>query len=151
VELGFRRDESTVTVLGVQGTTSVRTAYVTPESIAMVIADAMSVYGTNSNGNPMLIFAPGHARIFHEAGWSKSRVKQWLFEETKIPLSRLPQEASQLGPRSPRVVDGCKYICQQPEDIMIIVAGSTEPYHLTYVHSAAHDTQMVTKPIELAS
>ncbi|MBI3069029.1 MAG: hypothetical protein HYY79_09210 [Betaproteobacteria bacterium] len=150
VERGFRREESAVTVFGVQGTTSVRTPYLKPESILMVVANAMSAYGTNSytnsTGNPVVIFAPGHARLFHAAGWSKSRIKEWLFEETRIPLSLLPKEPSQLGPRTPRISDGCKFICQTPEDIMIIVAGSPEPYHMTYVPSAG-ETRMATQPV----
>lgn len=150
VELGFHREDSTVTVFGVQGTTSVRTPYLLPESISMIIANAMAVYETNSyhngTGNPVVIFTPGHARLFAEAGWSKQKIKEWLFEGTKVPLSLLPKEPNQVGHRTPRIIEGCKFICQNPEDITIIVAGSPEPYHITYVPSAG-ETRMCTQTI----
>lgn len=153
VERGFRREQSTVTVSGGQGTSNIYAAYLQPESICHTIADSMACYGYNgylhATGNPLLVFPPGHARIFAEAGWSKSRIKQRLFELTQIPLSYLPEEPQ----RSSAVFinwDRSRSIapCQKAEDIVILVAGGPEAYHITYVPSFSTTTG-VTRLINL--
>ena len=115
-------------------------------------ANAMAVYGNNSynngTGHPVLVFTPGYAKLFNDAGWPKSRIREWLFEKTKVAASLLPTEPSQTRHRRPRILEGdhrlC--ICEKPEHIMIVVAGSSEPYHMTYLPSAG-STEMVTMPI----
>ncbi len=152
VERGMADGENAVSVFGVQGLTSIRTPFSRPESILKMLANAMAVYGNNSynngTGNPVLVFTPGYAQLFHNAGWSKLNVKEWLFEHTKVPVSLLPSEPSQTGHRKPRVLEGddrlC--ICEKPDDIMIVVAGCAEPYHMTYLPSAG-STDMATAPI----
>lgn len=58
-------------------------------------ADAMAVYGNNSyhrgTGYPVVIFSPGHAKLFNDADWSKFKIKAWLFENTKVPIAALPK------------------------------------------------------------
>jgi hypothetical protein len=152
VERGLRPQDSAVTVFGIQGTSSVRTAYLKPESILMVVADAMAVYGNNSYhygvGNPVVVLTPGYARIFHDAGWSKTNIKEWLFEATKISPSVLPPREDQPRHREPTIMAGDDRICicAKPDDIMVIVAGSAEAYHVTYLHSAGA-ADIVTEPI----
>jgi len=152
VELGYQREQSVVSVIGVQGLTSIRTPFSKPESILAMIANAMTVYGNNSynnsSGNPVLVFTPGYANLFHHAGWPKLRIKEWLYEHTKVPRSLLPTESSQTQHRRPKIDAGddrlC--ICTEPDDIKIIVAGSSEPYHMTYLPSAG-STDLAAQPI----
>lgn len=152
VERGFRREQSTVSVIGVQGTQSFRTPYSQPESILMMIANSMAVYGSgsynNGTGHPVVILSPGYAKLFQGAGWPKSRIREWLFENTKIPVSILPKEPTQSRHRKARILEGedriC--ICEKPDDIIIIVAGSSEPYHVTHLPNFG-PTAMVTKRI----
>lgn len=153
VELGLKPDQSAVTVIGVQGLNSIRTPYSRPENILTMVANAMAVYGNNSyhngTGNPVLVLTPGYAKLFDEAGWNKPRIREWLFEATKVPLSVLPDEPSQTQHRAPRIQPGDNRmcICEKPDDIVILVAGSAEPYHMTYLPSAG-STSMAMQAID---
>lgn len=103
-----------------------------------MVADAMACYGNNGYlralGNPLVIFSPGHARIFADSGWSKQRVKAELFGRTKIPRSRIPRTAQLSKPIYTDYADEqmC-LLCPDPDSIIIVVAGGAEPYHVTYV------------------
>jgi hypothetical protein len=153
MDLGYRREDSTVTAIGVQGTLSFRTPYSQPESILMMTANAMAVYGSgsynNGIGNPVVILSPGHANLFNDAGWPKPRIREWLFEHTKIPADIMPKESTQSRHRTPRILAGDNRICicEKPDDIVIIVAGSAEPYHVTHLYNFG-PSAMVTKRID---
>lgn len=151
VERGFTVTDSTVTVVGVQGTTNIIPIFKKAESILLWIADAMAVMGTNNvalgGGNPLVILPPGHAHILAQQGYTKGTIRRWLFEKSKIPIANFPQEGSGNISIGTWVVDGDKVcVVRRPEDIMIIVAGGPEPYHITYLPSFG-DTWAVTKRI----
>jgi len=152
VELGFSPEESVVTAIGAQGTQNTLAAYRKPESILMMVADSMAVYGNNNymlgwGGNPVVIFSSGYAKIFNDAGWSKPDIKAWLFDHTKIPLSQIPEERHVVWRPELAVLDGDRLcVCGKPENIVILVAGGPEPYHVTYIPNFG-DTRMVSKPI----
>ena len=147
VERGFRPEDSTVTVIACQGTQSVVAAYLKPESILGMLVNAMAVWGPNSyfqgDGNPTVILTPRHADIFHEAGWSKARIREWLFEHTKVPLADFPAEPRIMAVSSEQKFDGDRVcICKRAEDIAIIVAGGPEAYHLSYLASYGNPLTM---------
>ena len=153
VELGFSPEESVVTVIGAQGTQNVLASYLNPESILKMVADSMKVYGNNNyliggGGNPVVVLSPGYAKIFHGAGWTKADIKAWLFDNTKIPLSEMPDETHMIWRPELSVLDGDRLcVCEKSENIVIIVAGGPEPYHVTYIPKFG-DTRMVSKPIQ---
>ena len=130
-----------VTVVGagfVGSTTAQRIIDRELADVVTMLADGMAVFGNNGYlravGNPLVIFSPGHAKLFAEAGWSKQRVKQALFERTKIPRKRIPRATQLSKPVYDEYADDelC-LLCQKAEDIIIIVAGGPEAYHITYV------------------
>jgi hypothetical protein len=151
VERGFPRETSAVTVVGGQGTSNIYAAYLQPESICRIVADGIACYGYNGylrgTGNPVVVLPPGHARIFAEHGWDKKRIKERLFELAHIPLSRLPEETP-ISSATYADWDRSRSIppCAKADDIVILVAGGPEAYHVTYVPSFS-STTMVTKPI----
>ena len=138
VDNGFKREQSTVTVVAGQGTQNIYAAFHEPENVVAMVADGMAVAGNNGYlravGNPLVIFSPGHARIFADGGWSKRRIQDALFEQTKIPRKRIPRAQQLSVPIYDKYPDDemC-LICQKPEDILIVVAGGPEAYHITYV------------------
>jgi len=145
VEHGFKPADSTVTIIAAQGTQSVAASYLTPDSILRMLCNAMTVWGTNSynkgDGNPTVILTPKHARIFHDAGWSKARIQDWLYAHTKIPAADQPVEPRLM--KNHRLMDGdliC--ICKQARDIAIVVAGGPEAYHLTFLASYGNPMAM---------
>jgi hypothetical protein len=153
VELGYRAEQSTVTVFGGQGTQNLYASFRRPESIVHMVADGMRCYGNNGylrgSGNPLVVISPGHARVFAEGGWDKTRIRQALYERTFIPLEQVAEERQLANPyyaqwdRSRSIP-----LCRTPEDIVILVAGGPEAYHVTYIPSFA-STTMVTAAIDL--
>lgn len=138
VDNGFAREQSTVTAVAGQGTQNIYAAFHDPADIVTLLADGMAVAGNNGYlravGNPLVIFSPGHAKLFADAGWSKQRVKEALFEQTKIPRKRIPRARQLSVPvYNDYADDDLCLLCQKAEDILIVVAGGPEAYHITYV------------------
>ena len=155
VERGFRREDSTVTAVGAQGTHNVLALSAGAREMLLLTADAMATMGNNNvlygRGNPTVFFSPGHTRLFVEQGYpTKQAVKAALFELSKIPKSRFPErEVFPLVPLAERSLDG-DFVCatRRAEDILVVVAGGPEPYHVCYCPNFA-DTTAVTKRVVL--
>lgn len=149
VERGFKPEESTVTVTGVQGTSNVLTiGSAKGTDFLHFAANSMCSIGNNNMalgaGEPLVMLTSGHATVLAQQGFSKADCKRFLWERARVP------EAEFLGLTPPntrrRVIDGMVVPCRQPEDIMIVVAGGGETYHLV-VCPTFGDTRAVTKPI----
>ena len=152
VDRGFDPGASTVTAVGIQGTTNNLTAFKKTENVLSMIADSMSYWGSNNvlmgGGNPVVLLTPGHAKMMSDAGWSKEQVVRFLFEHSKIHRSRLPNdEPTNLGLEPSFIWDG-DYLCttRRAEDLLIVVVGGPEPYHAVFCPSFG-DTWAVTKEI----
>ena len=140
VEHGFRPEQSTVTAFGGQGTQNIFAAFLQAENVAHMLADGMRCYGNNGylrgNGNPLVVMGPGHARIFASQGWDKQRIKNELFERTKIPRSYIPLEPGLTLPVYTHFPpEQMCLLCREADDIRIVVAGGPEAYHITYIPS----------------
>jgi hypothetical protein len=143
VQHGFRPEQSAVTAFGGQGTQNIVAAYHDMTNVAHMLADAMRCYGNNGyhvgHGNPLVVLNPGHARAFAQMGWDKKRLRQELFERTKVPRSYIPDERlfleSVWNDQQPH--EHC-YVCRNADDINIVVAGGPEAYHICYIPSFGH-------------
>jgi hypothetical protein len=143
VEQGFVREQSTVTAFGGQGTQNIIAAYHDMDNVAHMLADAMRCYGNNTyhvgHGNPLVVLNPGHARLFAEQGWDKQRLKNVLFERTKLVRSYIPAERMFLETVwNDYPPDRMCNLCENVDDIKIVVAGGPEAYHICYIPSFAH-------------
>lgn len=154
VEKRFKPEQSTVSVFGGQGTQNLYASFTKPEGIVHMVADGMRCYGNNGylrgTGTPVVVLSPGHARIFAEAGWDKDCIKQELFKLTPIPLSQISEERQVAHP----VYENCDRsrsinLCRGPQNIVILVAGGAEPYHLTYIPSFTDPDMVIIKPIDV--
>ena len=153
VDRGFSPDESTVTVVGAQGFSNCLTFYKKPESFLTMIASAMADISDNNyllaGGNPLVILTPGHATIFKEHGYTKQQVKEELFELSKVPLQNFPKEMSVITYEDGFAMDGDRVCpCQSPDDIIVVISGGPEPYHVLYAGNFG-DTKSVTAKVEL--
>ena len=152
VERGYRPDQSTVTAFGGQGTHNIVAAYHDMDNVAHMLADAMRCYGNNSyhvgHGNPLVVLNPGHAKCFADQGWDKQRLKRELFERTKVKRSYIPGERlfleSVWNDLAPDQMCG---ICHAVEDLVVVVAGGPEAYHICYVPSFGHTAISTTEII----
>ncbi|MBI2906281.1 MAG: hypothetical protein HYX92_01355 [Chloroflexi bacterium] len=156
VELGFPREVSTVTVIGVQATHNFIVLDRTPQSILWLSADIMVGLGTNNmfyGGQTALALNPQLAGILAVGGYTKVDFKQYLFDHARVPLSKFPPASHGLlklrrshydyssGETSIPVAD-CK------EDIYVIVTGAPGG-HGTYLPTLGTDTAPVTKAVSL--
>ena len=153
VERGFSPDQSAVTVVGAQGFSNCLTFYKEPESFLTMIASAMADISDNNYllaaGNPLVILTPGHAQIFSEWGYTKQAVKEALFERCKVPIERFPKETSVITYEDGFAMDGDRVCpCRSADDIMVVVSGGPEPYHVLYCGNFG-DTTAVTKAVQL--
>ena len=141
VERGFSAAQSTVTVVGAEGTMNMCTLVKDADELIRVIAGTLHHPPSNEyvhSGEPWLVICPEHAEILHGAGYSKAEVKRRLWNASKMPASELsaedlsraqPSRAAELGVIGP---DTLLPISQKPDDICIIVAGGAGA-HSVYV------------------
>jgi len=158
VERGFRAEDSTVTAVGAQGTHNVLALSAGAREMLLLTADAMATMGNNNvlygRGNPTVFFSPGHARLFVEQGFrSKQAVKEALFRLSRIPASRFPKrEVFPLVPLAERSLDGdFVRVARRAEDILVVVAGGPEPYHVCYCPNFADTTAVTTRIVSPTS
>src|SRR5271170_1778162 len=90
VELGFQPSESTVTLFageaphGVSDHSS-RTARGVLKTIAYALATIWS-YRVCTMFEALVVLCPEHVKTIHRDGWSKQNVREFLFENTGVPL-----------------------------------------------------------------
>ena len=154
VERGFRRDQSTVTVIGAAGTHNMNTHAKDADDLIRVIADTMAFPTSNDywiNGEPWIIVGPEHAEILHAGGLSKADVKRRLWEESKMRAGRMAKKelmrtqtarSEELGPITE---DTLLPVSGGADGIGIVVAGGPGT-HSVYVASFG-DTRAVTREV----
>jgi hypothetical protein len=130
VEAGLPADTSTVTVFGAEGPHNIQDHFSnTALGVLRTVAGAMGQAGSNNllgRGGPLLSLGPEHAATIAKEGYSKQRVKEFLFEHARFPLGRLGLEYQRQQIERWGVVDAPDTmvpIVRRPEDISIIVVG----------------------------
>jgi len=154
VERGFRKEQSTVTVAGVQGThNSLCRVHLGPAFLRLA-AHSMCTMGNNNmvlgGGEPIAVFSSGHGRILDKEGFSKKDVKRFLFEHARVPLSQVyPPDLAENGVAGKGfiVIDGKAVPCRAADDIMVVIAGARNPAHLVTMPTFG-ETRAVTRVIQ---
>ena len=155
VEHGFRREESTVTVIGASAGHNVFTyGCETGAEILDHFVGAMTALGHNNvifPTGPLIVMGPEHAGVLARDGYTKESIRQDLFQRARIPLSRF----------GARTVRGLKHrrsrwfaqagdpdhigIADHPSHIHIIVAGGAG-IHSQFVPTS-FSYNPVTRPV----
>lgn len=155
VERGFRREASTVTVVGAEGTMNMNSHAKDARQLLRAIGETMQHPPSNEythGGEPWLIFSPEHAGILKAAGYSRDGVRRELWELSKMPARRMTDKdllrvhdsrTAELGKIGP---DTLLPISQRPEDIGIVVAGGPGT-HSVYVPCFGN-SRAVTREIQ---
>src|SRR5215471_16012617 len=127
VERGFAAGQSVVTVIGSDAPLSISDHRSrTPEDLAYILAwAAASAWSTNwwPLAEPsVFVICPEHAQMFRDAGWTKQRLRQFMFEAVRKPASLLRRgettpvvHAAGPGALVPKWAS--------PESIVLLVAG----------------------------
>ena len=127
VERGFAAGQSVVTVIGSDAPLSISDHRSrTPEDLAYILAwAAASAWSTNwwPLAEPsVFVICPEHAQMFRDAGWTKQRLRQFMFEAVRKPARLLRRgettpvvHAADPGALVPKWAS--------PEAIVLLVAG----------------------------
>ena len=135
VELGFDQDESTVTLFAAGGLTEVseHTARTGAGVLRTIAATLSMVWSWRRCGrvDAVVVLCPEHAATLSSDGFSKSDVRDFLFEHTGVPLRAFDHEGTegtQLRDTYEEIlIDGEPHYrkFKDPSQIRIIVAGGT--------------------------
>ena len=97
VERGFSPDESTVTLFAGHGPIEiVDQKSRNPESLARTVALQLRMIGhpkLAGMADAIVVVSPEHARVFREAGWSKTRLRQEIFSLLTLPGAEMAEGA----------------------------------------------------------
>ena len=155
LERGFAKGQSTVTAISVEGTMNMNTHTKNALDLARVTAETMIHPPSNeycNGGEPLMIFGPEHAQIFHKAGMNKDDVRKLLWKFSMMPASRMSdremlrvsgQRREELGEISANTL---LPISRRPEDILIAVCGGPGT-HSIYVPGFGN-SRAVTREIK---
>jgi len=160
VEMGFRREQSAVTVFAAEPPRGVaehkaRSAQGLLKTITYTLATVFT-YRACLGYEAMVILCPEHVKTIRRDGWSKQQVRQFLFENTGVPVRAYDgeeSEGSQFIPHYKEVRIGgerCYQKFRAPEAIKIVVAGGTAGKFSVVIGSwvsGPRGIQMVTYPI----
>ena len=161
VEHGLARDQSAVSLFASEAPHGVsehnaRTARGVLKSISYALATVWS-YRACMGYEATVVLGPEHVHSIHHDGFSKQNVREFLFENTGVPLRCYsgddPGEGfAQRGLYKEITIDGepCYQKFRAPEAIKIVVAGGTADKFSAVLGSWAsgpRGSQMVTYPI----
>lgn len=170
VERGFQRGSNTVTVHPVASTVNIlnrngmaATAEGQLTNILLVSADVMGTLNANYfsgpnyfDGSPGIMLLPrGLAKDLATSGWSKQKVKTFLWEKSKVADSaalRGVMMGTVAGNQIP--AEAVQYpmpITAKPENIMIVVAGGEQSGHNYWMQVGVAGLRPVSAAIQLPS
>lgn len=160
VEMGFRPEQSTVTVFAAEPPRGVaehkaRSAKGLLKTITYTLATVFT-YRACLGYEAMVILSPEHVKTIHRDGWSKQDVRQFLFENTGVPVRAYEGEEGEgtqfVAHYKEVTIDGerCYQKFRAPEAIKIVVAGGTAGKFSAVIGSwvsGPRGSQMVTYPV----
>jgi peroxiredoxin len=161
VELGFAPQQSAITLFAAEPPRGVsehnaREGKQVLKAICHQLATSWT-YRVCSLFEALVVLCPEHVKTLRREGWSKQQVREYLFNNTGIPLKAYAEDNGE-GTQHTRfyketVIDGepCYLKFAAPEQIKIIVAGGTAGKFSAVISSwatGARGSQMVTYPID---
>ena len=132
VELGYRADDTTVTVLGTEGPHQVANHLnPDPEGILLTFAAAMrnpATYAVGKGHQVLIVLGHEHRAALAEAGWTRAEVREFLAEHSRIK----PDDLLAAGVLLERTnqhdmvpeADGKLPTVTSAEDVILVTAGS---------------------------
>lgn len=161
VEMGFKPGQSTVSLFAAEPPHGVsehmaRDGEQVLKAITRALATVWS-YRLCAGVEALVVLCPEHVKTIHRDGFTKQMVRQFLFENTGIPLRHYEDGAGEgtayVKIYKQAVIDGepCYLKFTDPSSIKIVVAGGTAGKFSAVIGSWAsgpRGSQMVTYPIE---
>ncbi|MBI2907128.1 MAG: hypothetical protein HYX92_05670 [Chloroflexi bacterium] len=136
VEKGLEPEDSAVTVFGCEAPHHIATGSGTPLQTLHALADGMSTIGNNNThmgGETLVVFGPRAAANAASGGWTRSSIREYLYENARVAVGRATlgatvDETSSEAPGWPKWIDRANPnamipVIRRAEDINIVVAG----------------------------
>ena len=131
IELGYGRDDSTVTILGTEGPRQVANHLnSSPEGILTTMAAAMRCpanYAVGKGSQGVVVLGPEHAAALVEAGWTRARVREFLAEASRVTPVEIDAAGVLLEVGTQHDMtpgpDGRLPTVRSPDDIFLVTAG----------------------------
>jgi hypothetical protein len=146
---GYTRGTNSVSVVFATGATNIRRRGAkkeTPEEDALNgmwrMADFMrtpnlaALYGWEKGTPGIMMLAPVVARRMAELGWTQKSIREFLWENSKIPMAQMRRAGApawieiDANPVTRASIDLDPWpICAKPDNIVLLVAGGGHPTH----------------------
>ncbi len=161
VEQGLPPGSNTVTAYAVSSTTNVPGGDVGNKDSALAslnrAAGIMAVPNGNYWDNPynpegaagILLMASGTAEGLFRFGWSKEEVKTYLWENSKIPVSKLGPRVSAWWIPPEQIMQDPMPISMSPKGVKIVVAGGLQSGHMMWLQVGCCPEQLTSAEINL--
>ncbi|MCP3988052.1 MAG: hypothetical protein GY724_03190 [Actinomycetia bacterium] len=150
VERGIEPGYSAVTVVGCENPHNINDhVSIDADGILTTVAGSMANMGSNNaylHGGPVLALGPEHAAIVAAAGLSKDDVRQYVFDEARIPRHIWERGGMARMAGDPFAAESAVPIIRRPEDLLIMVVGGFGR-HSSWLPTFGGSTQAVTRPI----
>jgi hypothetical protein len=131
VELGYRLDETTVTLLATEGPRQIANILSgQPDWVLRTMASsirASHTYIAGKGGQCICLLGPEHAAAVRDAGWTRRQAREYIAAQTRISVADLeaggvPVEATGAHAMVPEA-DGLYATFRDPADILLVCAG----------------------------
>lgn len=158
VELGYKREDSTVTLLFLAGYQWICAhAEQTPEAWIDTMAHyAIGAGKLQSDGYSALLLPPENAHLFVNAGWTKADIREALYERTRRSVAWVKENGWKVQMQRQRLElvepgDEERYMAMAgsaaPEDFFIVVCGGPAGSWPYYLYGAGGAAKAVTRRI----
>ena len=153
VRRGFAPGESVVTVAATEGPHNINDhGSTTGEGLLMTIAGTMAQTGSNNlyvKGPHFLVLGPEHAATLHRDGWTAESLRERLWEQARVPVSKVSEENHrQFEDWGVKPDGGFFTVSTGPEMLHILVAGGAGK-HSAWIPSFGA-TAAVSRPVPIA-
>lgn len=129
VSRGYDKETSCVTVIAADSSHDFRdVASKSSEETLACIAATMGMWGTANmlyGAEPAFVISPEQANSLSDGGWTKEDVQRYLFECSRIDMSKLPRSTQEyVRVRRPKWFDFTSLpVCNDAKDIVILTIG----------------------------
>ncbi len=121
------------------------------EGILTTLADDMRISG-NVMGQPqyLLVLAGEHMRTIAGDGWTKARIREFVFAHTQNSHAHLKRTHRMAGALEPQDETRLRPLVETPEDILVVAAGGRAGAFSAYVPGwgSKRSSQAVTKEVK---
>ncbi len=158
VELGLKPSDSMVTLMGVRGMYTIMES-TSPTGIQVLrtlvgslrTIGVSNYYQTGTGAQMALVLCPEHAAEIHASGLSKRDVREYVFQNARMPLRRLKDIAHYGNRNWPHWIDESDPDTMVPivasaDDVLVVVAGG-DGRHSAWL-AGWGVTRMVTQQVE---